>query len=104
VGGLKNIWEAGDEAIIVITVGKEDIVNESRGHVSFHTQLYRASHPPLRATDHASLQSFLAAVDEAWRATWRRAYLLRADGLERAWQRRQEMRAEGISKLANIIS
>src|SRR6056297_855556 len=82
VGGLKNIWEAGDEAMIVITVGKENIVNEKRGHVSYSTQLYRASHPPLRAADHSSLKSFLDAVDEAWRDTWRRAYQLRADDLE----------------------
>mmetsp|Transcript_14753 Transcript_14753/g.48240 ORF Transcript_14753/g.48240 Transcript_14753/m.48240 type:complete len:294 (+) Transcript_14753:49-930(+) len=103
VGGLKNIWEVGDEAMIVITVGKEDIVNENRGHVSFNTQLYRAWHPPLRAADHASLESFLGAVDEAWRDTWRRAYQLRADDLERIWQRRQEAMEDRL-KLSSPLS
>lgn len=103
VGGLKNIWEAGDEAMIVITVGKEDIVNERRGHVSYSTQLYRVAHPPLRATDHATLKSFLEAVDEAWRETWRRAYQLRADDMERIWHRRQEAMEEG-GKLSSASS
>lgn len=89
VGGLKNIYESGDSALIVITVGKEKIINERVGHVSFSTRLYRATHPPLLSTDHPSLESFLSAVDEAWRSTWRRAYQLRNDQLDLAWSERQ---------------
>eukprot|EP00967_Tisochrysis_lutea_P041507 scaffold49878_cov40-Tisochrysis_lutea.AAC.6 len=83
VGGLKNIWESSDEAMIVITVGKENIVNERRGHVSYSTTLYRATHPPIRAADHPTLESFLDAIDKAWRDTWARAYDVRLDDLER---------------------
>jgi len=84
------LQEAGDEALIVITVGKENIVNERTGRVNYSTHLYRATHPPLCAKDHKTLESYLAAVDAAWRNTWRRAYELRDDEVDRIWQEQHD--------------
>jgi len=84
-GGLKNIYEAGDAAYIVITVGKEYIVDEYRGRVSFSTTLYRARHPPLLPADYATFEEFLAAIDVAWRSTWSRAYRLRDEVAAGKW-------------------
>jgi len=78
-GGLKNIYEAGDAAHIVITVGKEDIVNEKHGHMSCSTMLFRARHPPILPADYPSFEAFLAEVQQAWEQTWRRAYQLREE-------------------------
>ena len=55
VGGLKNIYESGHAAHIVISVNKERIWNEKKGWVSCRTTLYRARHPtPIAPSDHAT--------------------------------------------------
>ena len=41
--------------------------------------LYRARHAPIRPADHESFDTFFAAVEKAWIATWRRAYAMRAE-------------------------
>ena len=78
-GGLKNCYESRTPAIIVITDGKERIWNEKTGRCSFRTVLYRARHAPIRPADHESFDTFFAAVEKAWIATWRRAYAMRAE-------------------------
>lgn len=79
VGGLKNVYESGHAAHIVVTVNKERIWNERTGRVSCRTTLYRARHPtPVLPASHATMESFVAAVEEAWKSTWARAYQLRA--------------------------
>lgn len=77
-GGLKNVYESGHAVHIVITVNKEFIWNESKGYVSCRTTLYRAVHPaPILPSAHATFESFVAAVEQAWKITWARAYDLR---------------------------
>ena len=78
-GGLKNVYESGHAAHIVVTVNKEFIWDERRGRVSCRTTLYRARHPtPVYPEAHPTFDSFVAAVEEAWKSTWARAYELRA--------------------------
>ena len=38
-----------------------------------------ARHAPIRPADHDSFDTFFAAVEKAWIATWRRAYAMRAE-------------------------
>ena len=52
-GGLKNVYESGHAAHIVVTVNKEFIWDERRGRVSCRTTLYRARHPTPPAFDSA---------------------------------------------------
>mmetsp|Transcript_8982 Transcript_8982/g.25078 ORF Transcript_8982/g.25078 Transcript_8982/m.25078 type:complete len:284 (-) Transcript_8982:647-1498(-) len=79
VGGLKNIWEAQVPALIVITVNKENILNERNGRVSFSTTLFRTREGPIHASDYADdFDAFRNAVQAAWERCWTRAYALRA--------------------------
>lgn len=78
-GGLKNIFEAKDDAHIVVTVDKELLMNEARVSVGFCVTLYRARHPPIAAVDYPTFEAFLDAVNAAWRTTWARAHALRAE-------------------------
>ena len=72
-------YESGHAAHIVVTVNKEFIWDERRGRVSCRTTLYRARHPtPVYPEAHPTFDSFVAAVEEAWKSTWARAYELRA--------------------------
>lgn len=77
VGGIKNLYEARNAALIVITVNKERIFDERRGRVSFGTVLYRARHSPITPDDHGTFESFHRAIEVAWQDTWRRAHALR---------------------------
>mmetsp|Transcript_4541 Transcript_4541/g.9871 ORF Transcript_4541/g.9871 Transcript_4541/m.9871 type:complete len:278 (-) Transcript_4541:261-1094(-) len=77
VGGLKNLYESNTPALIVITVNKERIFNEKKGHVSFGTKLYRARHAPLCPSSFDNFEVFLEAVEHAWQTTWRLAHALR---------------------------
>mmetsp|Transcript_47752 Transcript_47752/g.159167 ORF Transcript_47752/g.159167 Transcript_47752/m.159167 type:complete len:317 (-) Transcript_47752:137-1087(-) len=107
VGGLKNVYESGDAALVVITVGKEKIMDERRGRVSFSSRLYRATSEPLHPSDHSTLDSFLSAVDDAWRDAWRRAYQLRHDHLEHEWSEaplRREVRTAPSESLTRCHS
>ncbi|KAL1528817.1 hypothetical protein AB1Y20_010140 [Prymnesium parvum] len=79
VGGLKNVYESGHKAFIVITVGKEEIVNERRGTIHCGTKLYRARHPPLDPANYSKFEDFLSAFERAWQQTWLRAYQYRAE-------------------------
>ena len=83
-GGLKNVYEAGHAALIVITVNKEGIISEYKGTTSCcgSVTLYRARHEPIFASDHPTFESYLAAIEEAWVDTWRRAYRLRSEATE----------------------
>ena len=54
------------------------VEHHQKGWVSCSTTLYRARHPrPIAPSDHATLESFVAAVEAAWKVTWERAYGLR---------------------------
>jgi hypothetical protein len=80
VGGLKNIWEAQIQALIVITVNKERILNERTGCVSFSTTLFRAREGPIDARDYPDdFEAFRDAVQAAWDRAWARAYALRSE-------------------------
>ena len=77
-GGLKNVYESGHAAHIVVTVNKECIWNEKKGVVSCRTTLYRARCPkPVLPAEHATFDGFVAAVEDKWKQTWARAYALR---------------------------
>jgi len=76
-GGLKNVYEAGDALHIIITVGKEDLVNEKKGILRCGVTLFRARHPPIHAKDFNTFEKYLAHVEKAWVMTWRRAYAFR---------------------------
>ena len=106
-GGLKNVYESGHAAHIVVTVNKEFIWDERRGRVSFSSRLYRATSEPLHPSDHSTLDSFLSAVDDAWRDAWRRAYQLRHDHLEHEWSEaplRREVRTAPSESLTRCHS
>jgi len=77
VGGLKNVYEAGDALLIMVTVNKELLMNEGRCQLRCCTTLYRARDASVRAADHANFESFHTSVERAWVATWQRAYALR---------------------------
>ena len=83
-GGLKNIYEAGHPALIVITVGKELIVSERRGTTSCGRSvvLCRVLHEPILPASYESFDNYLSAIEAAWLQTWRRAYQLWNDTKE----------------------
>jgi len=83
-GGLKNIWEGGLNAICVVAVDKERIIDERRCLLSAlcwlggGATIYRARSPPIVSVEYSDFEGFQRAVEAAWVSTWRRAYALRA--------------------------
>lgn len=105
IGGLKNIWEARIQALIVITVNKEGIINERTGSVSFSTTLFRAREGPIDAGDYPDdFDAFRGAVQAAWDRGWARAYALRTEAEEAAARGEQQACSPAEARVAQAGS
>jgi len=71
-GGLKNAYEAGHPVRVVMTAGKDAVIDERRCSATVGVRLWRVASPLLLPAEFDSFDTFMLAVEALWAATWAR--------------------------------